>query len=132
MKRLIALILGISIVAVSDMNFSGCEKNDKSSVNTNEKMEKLKLYKGSSSSVNFDLYFDSSEGENKGKIAKEERRMRTKTILLRDGSNKRCCLKLVGVNWQSYFSALQPNDEKRVVLPEQADVLLHKGISPSL
>lgn len=75
MKRLIALILGISIVAVSAMTFSGCEKNDKSSVNTNEKMEKLKLYKGSSSSVNFDLYFDSSEGENKGKIAKEERRM---------------------------------------------------------
>lgn len=75
MKRLIALILGISIVTVSAVTFSGCEKNDKSSVNTNEKIEKLKLYKGSSSSINFDLYFDSSQREKEGQVSKEERRM---------------------------------------------------------
>lgn len=75
MKRLITLVLGISMVTISAITFSGCEKNDKSSVNTNEKIEKLKLYKGNSSSVNFDLYFDSSEREAKAQVAKEERRM---------------------------------------------------------
>lgn len=73
MKRLIALVLGISIVTASSMTFSGCESKDKSSVNTTEKLQKLKLYNNSSNAVNFDLYFDSSQNEEKSEVAKEER-----------------------------------------------------------
>lgn len=73
MKRLIALVLGISIVTASSMTFSGCESKDKSSVNTTEKLQKLKLYNNSGNAVNFDLYFDSSQNEEKSQVAKEER-----------------------------------------------------------
>jgi len=81
MKRLIALVLGISIVTVSTITFSGCEKKDKSSVDTTEKIKKLKLYKEASNTVNFDLYFDSSKNENKAQISKEERTMNKDEII---------------------------------------------------
>lgn len=73
MKKLIALVLGISILTASSMTFSGCEKKDKSSVNTTEKIKSLKLYKENSSVVDFDLYFDSSNNEKQAQVSREER-----------------------------------------------------------
>ncbi|MFL0250880.1 GerMN domain-containing protein [Clostridium neuense] len=81
MKRLIALVLGISILTASSVTFSGCEKKDKSSVDTTEKIKKLKLYKENSSVVDFNLYFDSSNNENQAQISKEERMMSKDEIM---------------------------------------------------
>lgn len=81
MKRLIALVLGISIATVSVMTFSGCEKKDKSSVDTTEKINKLKLYKEANNAVNFDLYFDSSKNEKEAQVSKEERTMSKDEII---------------------------------------------------
>lgn len=81
MKRLIALVLGISILTASSVAFSGCEKKDKSSVDTTEKIKKLKLYKENSSVVDFNLYFDSSNNEKQAQISKEERMMSKDEIM---------------------------------------------------
>ncbi|KOF57546.1 MULTISPECIES: GerMN domain-containing protein [Clostridium] len=81
MKRLIALVLGISIVTASSMTFSGCEKKDKSSINTTEKIKELKLYKENSNVVDFNLYFDSSKNEQKAEEAKEERMISKNEII---------------------------------------------------
>ena len=72
MKKKISVLL-CSLIVISTVAFSGCEKKDQKSVTNNEKLEKLKLPLEKDSFIQFSIYFDGSKDDNTVQIVKDER-----------------------------------------------------------
>lgn len=76
--KLVSLVL---ILVLSTILLTACEKEDKVSLNSKEKIENLQLPKEKENLIYMDLYFDASKGENVDKIAKEERIINKEDLL---------------------------------------------------
>ena len=74
-------IFTCSILIVSLLGITGCEKKDKLSLNTKEKEKKIILSKEKESTLDLNIYFDSSKDVNNPEIAQEERVLKRYEIL---------------------------------------------------
>jgi germination protein M len=72
MKKVMALFICLSLASSSAI-FSGCEKQDRLSLNNKEKIKNLQLPREKDQFIDFDVYFDASKDDKKADIAKEEK-----------------------------------------------------------
>lgn len=70
-----------SILIVSLLGITGCEKKDKTSLSTKEKEKKIVLSKEQENTLDLNIYFDSSKDANTPQIAQEERVLKRYEIL---------------------------------------------------
>ena len=70
-----------SILVVSLLGITGCEKKDKTSLNNKEKEKKIVLSKEKETTLDLNIYFDSSKNVNTPEIAQEERVLKRYEIL---------------------------------------------------
>ncbi|MBV7273284.1 GerMN domain-containing protein [Clostridium thailandense] len=78
MKKGFCLLI-CSLLTTSLLVITGCEKKDKTSLNSNEKEKKIILSKEDTLDLN--IYFDSSSNTKNPEVAKEERIMKRYEIL---------------------------------------------------
>ncbi|SHH96067.1 Sporulation and spore germination [Clostridium collagenovorans DSM 3089] len=72
MKKLTTILLMVTMVMTLLM-LTACNKDDKGSINTKEKIENLKLPMEKEDLVDMNLYFDASKDGSKEELGKEER-----------------------------------------------------------
>lgn len=70
-----------SVLVVSLLGITGCEKKDKLSLNNKEKEKKIVLSKEKENTLDLNIYFDSSKNVNTPEIAQEERVLKRYEIL---------------------------------------------------
>ena len=72
MKKVVKILL-CSLLVISTIGFSGCEKKDKKSVINNEKLQNLKLPLGEDNSIQFSIFFDGSKDGTTMQLIKDDR-----------------------------------------------------------
>lgn len=72
MKKVMKLLL-CSMLVISTVAFSGCEKKDQKSVTNKEKLENLKLPLEKDDFIQFGIYFDGSRDGTTVEVVKDER-----------------------------------------------------------
>ena len=72
MKKTIKILL-CSMLVVSIVAFSGCEKKDTKSVTNKEKLENLKLPLEKNDIIQLDIYFDGTKDGDNVQVVKDER-----------------------------------------------------------
>lgn len=80
MKRVFGLFILGAFVA-SSVTLTGCQKEDKVSINNKEKVKSIAMPKEKDNIIDLDIYFDSSSDEKKTEIAKEERLIQKEELL---------------------------------------------------
>lgn len=80
MKRVLTVfVLGTFIFSTSIL--AGCEKKDKLSISSKEKIENINLPKEKNQAIDLDIYFDASENDKSTEIAKEERLIQKEELI---------------------------------------------------
>lgn len=72
MKKAIKVLL-CSLLIISTVSFSGCEKKDKKSVTNKEKLENLKLPLEKDDFIQLGIFFDGTKDDSSVKVVEEER-----------------------------------------------------------
>jgi len=72
MKKVIKIVV-CSLLVISTIGFTGCEKKDPKSVANNEKLENLKLPLGEDDFIQFGIYFDGSTDGTTMQLIKDDR-----------------------------------------------------------
>lgn len=80
MRKVISSSICI-ILTCSSLMLTSCSIKDKSSINSNSKVENVKLYKEKGQAVDLNLYFDASQNENKVEIGQEERLIQKEELI---------------------------------------------------
>jgi germination protein M len=72
MKKVIRIVV-CSLLVISTIGFTGCEKKDLKSVTNNEKLQNLKLPLGEDDFIQFGIYFDGSNDGTTMQLIKDDR-----------------------------------------------------------
>lgn len=80
MKKTFSLLMS-SLIMLSMITITSCEKKDNISLNNKEKEKKIVLSKEKENVIDLNIYFDSSQDSNKPEISQEERVMKRDEIL---------------------------------------------------
>ncbi|MDF2503389.1 MULTISPECIES: GerMN domain-containing protein [Clostridium] len=80
MRKIISSSICVAL-ACSSLMLTSCSVKDKSSINSNSKVENIKLYKEKGQAVDLNLYFDASQNENKAEIGQEERLIQKEELI---------------------------------------------------